>query len=194
MEVHKTAVRTTIALSIFSILARLIPHLPNFAPVGALALMAGVYGPKRWGVIFPISVMLISDYFIGFYDLRLAGVVYGSFVLMYLLGRMMKNAASFSNTLLVSLGGSVIFYLATNFAVWLFSGWYSPEPGGLLYSYLLALPFFKNTLMGNLFYATAFYGVYALALKNYPVGGYLRPPALILQPRKFIKKSVLFKS
>lgn len=169
----------------FSIAARLLYHAPNFVPIGALALWAGVYLPKRYGILLPIGAMLISDYFIGFYDWRLMAVVYASFALITPIGWLIsKNEAprlyparrgglfknwwcggkSASNILLASLSGSVIFFITTNFTVWYFSEWYPHTPQGLMLSYTMAIPFFRNSLLGDLFYNASFFGVYELAL------------------------------
>ena len=71
-----------------------------------------------------------------------------------------KNVLSIA---LGTLGGSIIFFLTTNFAVWLFSDWYAENLSGLIMSYTLALPFFRNSLMGDIFYTAVFFGLYELA-------------------------------
>ena len=62
----------------------------------------------------------------------------------------------------------LIFFLLTNFSVWLFTPWYSKDISGLLYCYTLALPFFRNTLAGNVFYAFSFFGIYEMARSLIP--------------------------
>ena len=150
--------------TIFSIAARLLYHVPNFVPIGALALWAGAYLPKRYGIILPLAVMLASDYLLGFYNWRLMMVVYASFAIIVLIGWSIRKKTSASNILLASLAGSVVFFLTTNLAVWYFSDWYQRSAEGLIYCYTLALPFFRNTLLGDLFYNASFFGVYQLAL------------------------------
>ncbi len=144
--------------------ARLIPHAPNFAPVAALALWAGFYLPKRIGLILPIAAMFLSDIFIGFYDLKLMAIVYASFALITVLGWFLKQYKSVGFILLGSLAGSVFFYLATNFAVWAYSEWYPHTIQGLIFCYTMAIPFFKNTLLGDLFYNAVFFGAYEIAI------------------------------
>ncbi|MBT4121398.1 hypothetical protein HOE31_00385, partial [bacterium] len=53
---------------------------------------------------------------------------------------------------------SILFFLATNFAVWFFSPWYSHDLNGLLMTFTLAIPFFKNSLMGNVFFTSVLFG------------------------------------
>jgi hypothetical protein len=152
----------TITILAFSVAMRLLPHAPNFVPIGALALFAGVYLPKRWGLVAPLAAMFISDLFIGFYDLRLMAVVYGSFAVMVSVGWLVRREKSFATGVFGVFFGSVFFFIATNFAAWLLSDWYAPTFDGLMFSYTLALPFFRSSLLGNLFYSGVFFGVYAI--------------------------------
>ncbi len=153
----------TIAYSFASILLRIAPHAPNFAPIGALALWSGYYLPKQYGILVPLATMFISDTIIGFYDTPVMISVYGSFALVALIGYTVRSYKSFPATLMGSLVGSTLFYLATNFAVWTQSSWYAHTWNGLMWSYTLALPFFRNTLLSDISYVTVFFGVYALA-------------------------------
>src|SRR3989344_2559679 len=151
-------------IAVLSFGVRLIPHAPNFTSVGALALFAGAYlARKHWlGLFVPLFIMFFSDLFIGFYDFKLMAVVYGSFLLYALIGRVLPK----QNPLMVlggALGGAVFFYLATNFAVWMFSPWYEKSVEGLMLSYTLALPFFRATLLGDLLFTGMFFGAYEFA-------------------------------
>ncbi|OHA72448.1 MAG: hypothetical protein A3A27_01900, partial [Candidatus Wildermuthbacteria bacterium RIFCSPLOWO2_01_FULL_47_18] len=152
------------SIAVLSFGARLLPHLPNFTPIGALALFAGAYLARKhwWGLLLPLFIMFVSDLFIGFYDVKLMAVVYGSFLLYAFIGRVLPK----QNSLLVfggALGGAVFFYLATNFAVWMFSPWYVKSVEGLMLSYTLALPFFRATLFGDLFFTGVFFGAFEFA-------------------------------
>lgn len=141
---------------------RLLPHPPNFAPIAAIALFGGVYLSKRVAFILPLAAMLISDIFIGFYEIRLMAFVYASFLICVILGLWLKKHKKWPTVLGSSILGAVIFYLLTNFAVWALTPWYPSTFSGLIQSYLMALPFFRNTLLGDLFYVTIFFGTYEL--------------------------------
>ncbi len=145
---------------IFSFAARFIEHAPNLVPIGALALWAGVYLNKKFGLFVPLFVMFLSDLVIGFYDLRVMLSVYLGFAIMVLLGWLVRKERTAPNVIFASFGGAVLFYLLTNFAVWASSGWYPQNFYGLLSSYTMALPFFRNSLMGDLFYGAVFFGAY----------------------------------
>jgi hypothetical protein len=106
--------------------------------------------------------MLISDIFIGFYEPLLMISVYGSFVLCGLIGLWLKKRKKWYTVTGGSVLGSVLFFIITNFAVWAFTPWYEKTLAGLIQCYTMALPFFRNTLLGDLFYVGVFFGVYEL--------------------------------
>ena len=152
--------------------------VPNFAPIAALALFAG-YFFRSWLTAFtvPLCVMMISDMQIGGYHPWLMLVVYGMLALPVttrgLVRRYFQVARPKSRSVVVpviglltcSIGMSVLFFLVTNFAHWLFfPGMYDLTFAGLVQCYLQALPFFRHTLTGDMFFAFALFGSYALAV------------------------------
>lgn len=145
---------------------RLIPHPPNFTPVGALALFAGMYLARKskWALVLPLAVIFLTDLAIGFYDFKLMVVVYGSFLFYGVFGLLVKDKRNIGTITLATLAGSFLFYLTTNFAVWAFSPFYPLTSEGLMLSYTMALPFLKYTLLGDLFFIGVFVGAYELAL------------------------------
>lgn len=137
--------------------ARLAPHMPNVAPVAATALLAGAFLPGAWAFIVPVTAMGLSDYFIGTYEWPVMAAVYGSFMLTVGIGRWVGQNRNAGRIVLSSLGGSVLFYLITNWAVWQFGNWYPPTLDGLIQSYYYAIPFFRNTLLGDVMYASGLF-------------------------------------
>ena len=148
----------------FGVVLRLLPHPANFAPISAIALFGGVYLSKKTALILPLLAMLIGDFFLGFYELRLGLAVYGSFLLIAGLGLLIKRRKSVFAVAGGALTGSILFFALTNFAVWAFTPWYAKTISGLMSCYLIATPFFKNTLMSDLFYVTIFFGAYELCV------------------------------
>lgn len=160
-----TKKETIVAISILLIVGvayRFFPHPPNFAPVAAIALFSGFFF-RRYFILIPLAIMLVSDIFIGTYDWKLMAVVYSSFALIGLLGILLRKNKSVLSLVGYSLLGSILFFVLTNFAVWFFASWYAHDLSGLLNCYTLAIPFFKNTLAGDLFYTSVIFGVYELA-------------------------------
>jgi hypothetical protein len=139
-------------------MARLIPHAPNFAPVAAIAIAASLCLNKKWSVILPMGALFVSDLLIGFYDWKLMAVVYVSFGMIGIFSWLLKKHGNFLNVVATSLGASVFFFLITNLAVWFFSAWYPKTLAGLALCLEAGLPFFRNTLMGDLFYTTVLCG------------------------------------
>jgi hypothetical protein len=139
----------------------------NFSPVAAIALFAGAMFTNRMlAFAAPLTIMLISDLFLGFHDTMWA--VYLSLVVVVGIGHLVRQRFSFVNGLIGALAGSVVFFLITNAAVWMAGGLYAPSLAGLLESYTAGLPFYRNSLIGDLFFTTAFLGVYSLATNRFP--------------------------
>ncbi|OGY55270.1 MAG: hypothetical protein A3A24_02080 [Candidatus Buchananbacteria bacterium RIFCSPLOWO2_01_FULL_46_12] len=147
-------------LIVLGVTCRLLPHWWNFTPLAAIALFSGVYLGWRYALVLPLLTMLSSDIFIGFYEWPVMLAVYGSFILIGLISWGVKKYKSVETIFAASIIASVIFFLVTNYAVWQFSPWYEKSLAGLLESYTLALPFFRNTLLGDLFYSAVLFGAY----------------------------------
>ncbi len=164
----------TVLLIILGVLSRLAPHPANITAVGALAVFSGSkYGAgKALGIT--VATMLLSDAVLGFHAVMWA--TYGSIALSVLLATMLLRKQSVLRIAGVTFTSSILFYLVTNFAVWYMPG--SMYPGtlaGLMDSYIMALPFFRNSLLGDFSYVTIFFGSYALIKA-------LRPRLKILHP------------
>ena len=142
--------------------ARLMPHVPNVAPVAALALFIGVHATNRWAWLLVPATMTLSDWVIGFYDLRVMTAVYGCFMLTVGLGVFVRRFPRAAGVAGGSIVGATMFYVVTNFAVWAFSGMYAPTLDGLLLCYVLAIPFYGYTLAGDLIWSTILFGSYGL--------------------------------
>lgn len=153
-----------VVLVIFAVLSRWLPHPANFTPIAGIAIFGGSLLPKRWALVLPLIAMIISDLIIGLHPLFM--YTWGSFVLMaWVSHRYLKNPTTFK-VVGASLGASILFYVVTNFAVWAEGLLYPRTWAGLLNSYYMALPFFRNTLLGDLFYSSALFGAFAL-VKNH---------------------------
>jgi len=146
------------------IAARFLPHPANFAPIGAIAIFSGLYLPRKWAIVLPLAAMFFSDLFIGFYNLPIMFSVYGSLAMMGVIGLWIRKNKKLSTVLGGTILGSVIFYLLTNGAVWAFGSLYPPTAAGLLQSYYMAIPFFRNSLLGDLFYTGVLVGAYEASL------------------------------
>jgi hypothetical protein len=177
-----------ITMIVFAAALRLAPHPWNFTPVGAIALFSGaMVRDRRLGFLFPLLVMFATDAIIGFN--KLSPLVYASFLLSVLIGRALVGA-SFSASqrakresqpgapeaalpaakkpavpriAAATFLGALQFFLITNFGVWAFLNTYPRTSAGLAACYFAGVPFFWNTLAGDAFYATLFFGGFFLA-------------------------------
>jgi len=141
---------------------RLVPHPPNFTPIGAMALFSGAYlGRRSVAFIAPLAALLLSDLFLGFYHGM--AFVYATTALVVAIGWWLSTRRSSLRIVAASLAGSVTFFALTNFGMWLFSGFYPRTLAGLEACYVAAIPFFQNTIAGDLFYATLLFGAFRIA-------------------------------
>ncbi len=153
---------------------RIAPHPPNMTSIAALALFAGAhFEDKRLAFAVPLIALFLADLVIGFH--RGMPIVYLSFALIVGVGlwlRTHRQAALIAGATLFS---SILFFALTNLSVWAFSGMYARTAAGLAACYVAALPFFGNSVIGDLFYALALFGGFALLERRFTV---LRTPQM----------------
>jgi hypothetical protein len=159
-----TSLFTPFAIIAFAVILRLVPHPANVAPIAAMGLFGGVYLNKKYALLVPFLALFISDIFLGFSASM--PYVYGSFLLTGLLGILLRNHKSVKNVILASVCSSILFFLITNFGFWLVNDLYPKTISGQLEAYIIALPFFRNTLLGDLLYVGLFFGGYELAKRT----------------------------
>jgi hypothetical protein len=152
---------------------RLVPHPPNFSPIAAMALFGGAYFGRRWiAFVAPLAAMLIGDAIIGFHPYMWA--TYLSMALIVLIGWAVRARITPLRVGAAAVASSVLFYLLTNFSVWLASSVYPQTLAGLAACYVAAIPFFQNTLAGDLFYTGLLFGGFVLLERLIPA---IREPA-----------------
>ena len=166
-----TAIVASLALS------RLLPHPFNFSPIAALALFGGARYSNRYAAyLIPLSALWISDLFLNyaFYGRFVpfyegAFFTYLAFAMIVLLGSFALRKFSAKNLLFTSLSASALFFLVSNFGVWALSGLYPPTAAGITACYAAAVPFFRNTLAGDLIYSFAIFYAFAFAQQQIPL-------------------------
>jgi hypothetical protein len=181
---RKTQKTMAAMIVVSAVVMRLVPHIPNFAPVTAAALFGAAYLPKRYALLTPLVIMAISDYLLlyvspfshpilNFSRLQPPSAlfngttlwVWGSFMISGLLGLALRRNRGVLRVGSVTLLASIQFFVITNFGVWA-AGAYARSLSGLAASYVAGLPFFRWTVAGDLFYTASFFGLYALALRQ----------------------------
>lgn len=146
------------SLILAAAVSRLI-HLPgNFSPVMAIALFAGAHlSNKKDALWIPAAGMFLSDLFLGFHSLQI--LVYGLMLCTVVLGWQLRSVSSPARILGSSFFGSILFFAVTNLFVWLTSGMYELNLSGFIQCYALAVPFFQNSLAGDLLFTGLFFGL-----------------------------------
>jgi hypothetical protein len=167
MTANHARLLAPVAAIVVAAVLRLVPHPPNFTPIGAMALFSGAYLGRRWTALAaPIGALLLSDAILGFHS----GMpyVYVSVALIVVIGWAIQARIAPLSVGLAAAASSVLFFLVTNFGVWLSSGMYPLAPSGLAACYVAAIPFFQNTLAGDLFYSAMLFGGFALLERAVP--------------------------
>lgn len=159
---------TVCGMILMAAISRVIPHPWNLTPVAAMALFSGVhFSDKRLAFLVPLAAMALSDIFLGWHGTL--PFVYISFALVVVIGQSMRPHLSAMNLVIATIGSASLFFLVTNFGYWLMYPQFPHTFSGLMACYTAAIPFFRNTVGGDLFYVALFFGSFALAQRRFPV-------------------------
>jgi hypothetical protein len=173
MSTNSPRLFTLLSAILLAAALRLVPHPPNFSPIDAMALFSGAHlGRRALAFAAPLAALLLSDALLGFYS----GMEfqYLSVALIVLVGALALSRLSVVRLGGAALASSVLFFAVTNFGTWLVSGMYPHTLAGLSACYAAAVPFFRNTLAGDLFYSALLFGGFAVMAHFVPR---LRAPA-----------------
>jgi hypothetical protein len=167
MMITKTNWRpVALSLTTLGAIARLLPHPPNFAPVGAMSIFAGARLPGWQAYLVPLALMAITDPILAaFYGVHAFGTgqlfTYSSFLISVWLGRRLRRTENFVRIAALTLVSSAQFFLITNFGSWLADHHYPRTPAGLMACFAAGVPFFRWTLLSDLAYTAVLFGLYA---------------------------------
>lgn len=155
----------TYMIVLLAVLARFAPHPPNFSPVFGALLFGGAYLKKRDSIWYPVALLAASDLVLTtqVYHMRFGwndALGWGGFAAVALIGWWLRGRISVRTVLAASLAGPTVFFLISNFAVWL--GWrmYPPTWEGLAACYVAALPFFGNSVVAGVLFTGVLFGGY----------------------------------
>jgi len=164
----KTRFAVLLGMVLAAAASRLLPHPPNLTPIAAMALFGGAYfSDKRAAFLVTLAAMFLSDLVIGLH--RGLPVVYGTFALIVCIGLWLRTRRTLLPVAGAALASSLLFFIVTNFAVWALGSLYPKTTQGLITCYLAAVPFFRNTLIGDAFYTAVLFGGFTLAERRFPV-------------------------
>jgi hypothetical protein len=143
----------------FDVAARLLPHAPGFMPVAASALFAGrMLRIPALAVIVPLIAMALSGVALAGDDWRITLVVYAAIALPAIAGMLSRRYPGAVAVVASMVSCSLIFFAASNLAVWAFSGMYTLDLSGLTQCYIAALPFLDKTVIGDLLWTGVLFG------------------------------------
>jgi hypothetical protein len=140
---------------LIGVLSRMLPHPANMTAVGGLALYSGSKFDLKKSFILIIITMFISDMFIGFHSLMWA--TYGSLLLAVFVGKLVGRSPRVNRLVGGIFSSAVLFFVITNFAVWAMTPLYPKTINGIINCYVMALPFFRNSFIGDMFYTLAIF-------------------------------------
>ena len=149
-------------LIIAGVVLRLAPHPDNVTPIMAIGLFAGSYIRKKGAFLIPLAALALSDIIIGLYHVPIMVAVYLSFAAGGAIGVWIRKHKSILLIAGGTLAGSILFFVISNFAMWAFGSFYPDNLSGLLQCYVNAIPFFRNSLLGNFAYVAILFGTYEL--------------------------------
>ena len=158
-----------VGIVVAAALARLVPHPPNVTPIAAMALLGGAcFRNRKKAYLLPLAAMLLSDLVLGctrygmLSMLAIQPVVYACILATTALGQLIKDRRSLWQVGAATLAGSLLFFVVTNFAVWATGRLYPLTGSGLAACYAAAIPFFRNSLLGDMAFTTILFGGLAL--------------------------------
>jgi hypothetical protein len=154
------------SLILVAAISRLFPHPDNFTPVAAIALFAGANLPRKYAFLLPLIAMMISDAIIGFHSHIYA--VYISMALVAVIGMSIEKNNSITKVFGATLLGSILFFVITNFAVWYGASFYPQNLSGLILCFEAGIPFFRNTMLGDLTYSGILFGSFYFVKQRFP--------------------------
>ncbi|MDD5618069.1 MAG: LPXTG cell wall anchor domain-containing protein, partial [Candidatus Omnitrophica bacterium] len=150
-------------LLITGIIFRFIPHTANFTPILAIALFGGAYLNKKYALLMPLVLMMLTDIFLGSHNAIL--FTWGSILLISGLGMLLRKRKTVANVTLSALSSAVLFFIITNFGVWIM-GWYPKTLNGLVSCFTLAIPFFRTSIISTLVFSFGLFGIYEVVARK----------------------------
>lgn len=148
------------------VMSRLLPHPANFTAVGGLAVFAGTRLNLGKSIAITILTMFLSDLVLGFHGVMYA--TYGGMLSAVLIGKLLGRQ-DWLGLVRAALLSAVWFFILTNFAVWVGPQTMYPKTGaGLVECYIAALPFFRNSLIGDMVYVSVFGLIYEIVFSGKP--------------------------
>jgi hypothetical protein len=132
-----------------------------------MALFGGAYfSDRRVAFLVPFLALLLSDFILGLHDTMV--YVYTGFALTVVIGFWIRKNMNVARIAIAVVSSSVLFFIISNFGAWFTSGLYPMTVEGLMQAYVAAIPFFQNSLLGNIVFTALLFGGFAALQRNVP--------------------------
>ncbi len=167
------AVKLALGLIGLAALSRFLPHYPNMTAIGAISLFSAYSfrQNKVLALLLPVVALLLTDLVLGFHATMI--YVYGSTMATSLLAlwffkgdRQQSAFGTTTQSAALASVHSLLFFIVTNFGVWISSGWYPKTTEGLAQVYVMGLPFLFNQVLGDLLYTVSMFAAYFFLLSR----------------------------
>ena len=157
-------IKGIIFITLILVLSRIIPHPPNFTPILAgIIFLPFIKKDLAFSIIAPLAAMLISDLIIGMHSLMLwtyAPIIFLSCLTYYF------NQDSILRIGTLAVVSPMVFFLVSNFGVWISGSSYTEDMSGLIECYFNAIPFYASSAISCLLFTALFYFLRLTLLKR----------------------------
>ncbi len=166
MNEKRFAMFVAAVLIVMAAVSRVVPHPWNFTPMIAVALFGGARIEKAWvAIALIVATLVASDLAMGLFPYGGMEWVYGSMIAVVLVGRAARGGVA--RAIVGALAAGALFFVVTNFGVWIAGGLYPRTAQGLIDCYVAAVPFYRNQIVGDLIFTGALFGAHAIATGAY---------------------------
>ena len=157
-------IKGIIFITLILVLSRIIPHPPNFTPILAgIIFLPFIKKDLAFSIIAPLAAMLISDLIIGMHSLMLwtyAPIIFLSCLTYYF------NQDSILRIGTLAVVSPMVFFLVSNFGVWISGSSYTKDMPGLIECYFNAIPFYASSAISCFLFTVLFYFLRLALLKR----------------------------
>lgn len=166
----KTRKQLALLWIFIAVVGRLLPHPPNVTPITSLCIFAGTQLSRKMSLLITLTALVLSDLLLSYcsrYPAFSAESIftYSGFAGIVLMSSRLSTSPTIKSLFIYVLIASFGYWLWTNFGVWLLYSYYTKNIAGLISCYAAALPFLRNSLLGDLGWMLIIYGTFKTTVK-----------------------------
>jgi hypothetical protein len=147
------------------VLSRMITDIPNFTATIALVMFTGYLIQNRLlSILIVLTSQVVSDLYLGIYSSMI--FVYAAYISIVLLSPIIMNKINTKSVIFSSVISPSIFFIISNFGVWLTGSMYTFNLSGLITCYVAGIPFFDESLISTILFALTIFSIMKLIRKE----------------------------